>query len=71
MLSPAYFAESVTSEVGFWGVACPGYFQHVLGWCPDALTTLHQRVQMGEPCKPETFGVFFVETNDHPPFAKG
>jgi Na+-transporting NADH:ubiquinone oxidoreductase subunit NqrB len=29
-----YFAESVTSERGFWGWQCSGFMSFLLGLCP-------------------------------------
>ncbi|XP_021915373.1 pancreatic triacylglycerol lipase-like [Zootermopsis nevadensis] len=71
LLAPVYFAESVASEEGFWGQACPSYWHYVLGWCPgdtarDDLDTL-----MGEQCSSTTRGIFFVRTSDSPPYALG
>lgn len=34
MLANTYFAESITSPVGFWGTSCPNYLQYAFGWCP-------------------------------------
>lgn len=33
MLAPEYFAESISSDMGFWGWRCESYFQYVFGWC--------------------------------------
>lgn len=33
MSAPNYFAESITSEVGFWGVRCENYFDYLIGKC--------------------------------------
>ncbi|XP_026480171.1 uncharacterized protein LOC113386617 [Ctenocephalides felis] len=66
--APAYFAESIISKVGFYGSKCSSYIEHILRWCPaDNKDT---REIMGEPSKPGTVGVFYVQTNEKQPFAK-
>ena len=32
--APAYFAESITSNKGFWGWYCPSFTRFLLGLCP-------------------------------------
>ncbi|XP_049834001.1 endothelial lipase-like isoform X2 [Schistocerca gregaria] len=71
LMSAVYFAESVESDAGFWGVPCPSYWQHTLGWCPDGEQARKQAVLMGEHCPTGTRGVFIVETAETPPFALG
>ncbi|XP_047119446.1 pancreatic lipase-related protein 2-like isoform X2 [Schistocerca piceifrons] len=71
LMSAVYFAESVESAAGFWGLPCPSYWQHTLGWCPDGEQARKQAVLMGEHCPTGTRGVFIVETAETPPFALG
>lgn len=33
MFAPNYFAESISSELGFWGVKCDNYFDFIVGRC--------------------------------------
>jgi hypothetical protein len=50
LLAPVYFAESVTSEAGFWGEPCDSYWQYVMGWCPADSTSDEQKTLMGDQC---------------------
>lgn len=53
--SEEYFAESINSDIGFYGFQCESYFQYVFGWCNmkqrnrSKLRT--KRVKMGEHCE--------------------
>lgn len=35
MSAPGYFAESISSDVGFWGIRCENYFDFLIGRCGD------------------------------------
>lgn len=35
MSAPGYFAESIASDVGFWGIRCENYFDFLIGRCGD------------------------------------
>lgn len=35
MSAPGYFAESISSDLGFWGVRCKNYFDFLVGRCGD------------------------------------
>lgn len=35
MSAPGYFAESISSELGFWGIRCENYFDFVIGRCGE------------------------------------
>lgn len=50
MLSAAYFAESIISGVGFWGVQCSTYFQYIFGFCSDELHLTKRIAMMGDKC---------------------
>lgn len=50
MLSTIYFAESINSDVGFWGMRCISYVQYVLGWCSIRSIFRTGMHQMGEDC---------------------
>uniref|UniRef100_A0A1B0F9P3 Lipase domain-containing protein n=1 Tax=Glossina morsitans morsitans TaxID=37546 RepID=A0A1B0F9P3_GLOMM len=61
-----YFAESLTSELGFWGIKCEKISEHA--WI---LYNEEEEVRMGgEPSMPKN-GTFYVKTNDMPPYAVG
>ncbi|KAH8276694.1 hypothetical protein KR018_005119, partial [Drosophila ironensis] len=65
--APAYFVESIRSPKGFWGWACSGYISYLLGMCPPT----NFLMEAGENIRPNTRGMFFVNTNDSSPFALG
>ncbi|XP_054260508.1 uncharacterized protein LOC128985151 [Macrosteles quadrilineatus] len=74
MLANTYFAESITSTVGFYGTSCPNYFQYTLGWCP--LTNKYHpaarsRILMGEKVIFGARGLYIVQTGSAPPYALG
>lgn len=56
MLALEYFAESIESDIGFYGLKCASYFQYVFGWCNlkqkirNKLRNI-ERVLMGENCE--------------------
>ncbi|XP_013097823.2 phospholipase A1 [Stomoxys calcitrans] len=61
-----YFAESITSEKGFWGTLCQR--QSEKEWI---LSTSGVEFKMGgEPSTPKR-GTFYVKTNGEPPYAMG
>lgn len=31
--APEYYAESINSEIGFWGFECASWFTYALGFC--------------------------------------
>lgn len=33
MTAPSYFAESINSDLGFWGLRCKNYFDYLIGRC--------------------------------------
>lgn len=35
MSAPGYFAESIASDVGFWGIRCDNYFDFLIGRCGE------------------------------------
>ncbi|XP_055915930.1 phospholipase A1-like [Eupeodes corollae] len=60
-----YFAESINSTVGFWGVLCDK--EQMKSECPEGLK---QYKMGGEPSTPKV-GVFYVKTNNNKPYARG
>ncbi|XP_067624824.1 lipase member H [Eurosta solidaginis] len=65
--SVEYFQESIRSRKGFWGWACSSYISYLLGMCPPT----NYLLEAGEDIKPNTKGMFLVETNDTAPYALG
>lgn len=52
--SKDYFAESINSDVGFYGRRCESYLGFVFGWCDDNLRrniSDTKRIKMGEHCE--------------------
>ena len=35
MSAPAYFAESISSDLGFWGIRCEHYLDFLIGRCGE------------------------------------
>lgn len=50
-----YFAESINSNAGFYGIQCESYFSYVFGWCDPKQKVRSKarlnRVRMGEHCE--------------------
>ncbi|KAJ8669677.1 hypothetical protein QAD02_000936 [Eretmocerus hayati] len=63
----AYFAESINSDIGFWGWPCPGFIAYLLGLCPPRFPA----VKAGEPADGQYKGFFIVKTKSSKPFAEG
>ncbi|KAK7590574.1 hypothetical protein V9T40_002187 [Parthenolecanium corni] len=65
--APAYFAESITSKVGFWGWPCKGFWHYIVKKCkPQTPTTL-----MGENVDYNSTGYYIVHTAAKSPYAIG
>ncbi|CAH1170534.1 unnamed protein product, partial [Phaedon cochleariae] len=65
--APLYFAESINTEKGFWGWACPSFWQFVTGGCPP-----HEpQILMGDRVDPTASGMYLVITESVPPYAVG
>jgi pancreatic lipase-related protein 2 len=65
--APIYFAESVTTQKGFWGWPCPSYTEYLLGRCPPK----EPQIIMGEHVNKTSSGVHLVITDSVSPFAVG
>lgn len=66
--SHEFFAESITSTVGFWARRCNNYQSIQNRDC----ATIDEFVPMGgEPLSTNSRGVFFMTTNNASPFAQG
>lgn len=37
MTAPGYFAESISSDLGFWGIRCENIFDYLVGKCGENL----------------------------------
>ncbi|KAF4525574.1 hypothetical protein B566_EDAN010433 [Ephemera danica] len=66
--APIYYAESLWSQLGFWGQECSSWFAYRLGMCSwrEARYAL-----MGEFADPTIHGQFFLDTFAKSPFAMG
>ncbi|XP_058804306.1 uncharacterized protein LOC131671704 [Phymastichus coffea] len=62
-----YFAESINSQIGFWGWPCAGFFAYLIGLCQPRFPA----VLAGDPVDKTYRGYFLVKTNDKSPFAQG
>ncbi|CAK9800647.1 Lipase member H-A [Anthophora plagiata] len=65
--SVMYFAESINSDVGFWGWRCGGFAYYLLGLCPPR----YPAVLAGDKVDKKNKGFFLVKTNAHNPYAMG
>ncbi|XP_014473566.1 PREDICTED: uncharacterized protein LOC106743854 [Dinoponera quadriceps] len=63
----AYFAESINSNIGFWGWPCPGFVAYLLGLCPARFPA----VLMGENVNRTCQGFHLVKTKAQSPYAEG
>uniref|UniRef100_A0A0A9ZA00 Lipase member H-A n=1 Tax=Lygus hesperus TaxID=30085 RepID=A0A0A9ZA00_LYGHE len=62
-----YFAESINSKQGFWGVRCSGLFSVMMDRCPDQ----PPYQEMGDPVSLSAQGQFYVKTAAESPYAIG
>ncbi|XP_071861947.1 lipase member H [Bombus fervidus] len=65
--SVMYFAESINSDVGFWGWKCGGFSFYLLGLCPPR----YPAVLAGDKVDKKSRGFHLVRTNGHKPYAMG
>ncbi|KAJ6626577.1 Pancreatic triacylglycerol lipase, partial [Pseudolycoriella hygida] len=63
--SHKFFAESITSPIGFYGHYCDSYDSYIKGKCPA------NSMIMGDPTPSSARGVYYLRTNAEPPFALG
>lgn len=64
-----YFEESIGSSYGFWGTPCEDEQQLRWGKCLDSGST--KKEMGGYPVDSYATGLFNVEVNKYPPYAKG
>ncbi|XP_020716044.1 uncharacterized protein LOC101462111 [Ceratitis capitata] len=67
--APAYYAESIGSERGFWSYQCGEWFQFVMQQCRQYAHVPH--TQMGYFVSRNASGSYFLQTEAFAPFAKG
>ncbi|XP_054010936.1 uncharacterized protein LOC128893753 [Hylaeus anthracinus] len=65
--APYYFAESINSERGFWGVKCDNYEDYRAGKCKSNPVALMGGVKPNF----EARGTYYLDTAPAPPFALG
>ncbi|XP_076546803.1 lipase member H [Osmia lignaria lignaria] len=65
--SVMYFAESINSEVGFWGWQCGGFVNYLLGLCPPR----YPATLAGDKVDKKRRGFYLVRTHAHSPYAMG
>lgn len=67
--APIYFAESINSIKGFWGIECDNYSEISSGRCTSSGPIMRMG---GEPSNGGlAFGIYYLETNSSAPFAFG
>ncbi|KAH8233936.1 hypothetical protein KR032_004165, partial [Drosophila birchii] len=62
-----YYAESITTPVGFFGYKCPNYHSFMEGECPPN----NDIEQMGFYVRLGARGIYFLDTNYDSPYAMG
>ncbi|CAG4990084.1 unnamed protein product [Parnassius apollo] len=67
--APAYFAESITTQVGFYGTKCYSWIAYILGWCD--IVGSDEDVLFGEYMPKNASGLYFFNTNAEPPYSRG
>ncbi|GLH05590.1 Probable phospholipase A1 magnifin [Gryllus bimaculatus] len=66
--APAYFGESINTNVGFYAQSCCSWIMSVVGWCSD---NTESSILMGEYTPRSARGTYYVTTRDMPPYALG
>ncbi|XP_050441501.1 pancreatic lipase-related protein 2-like [Adelges cooleyi] len=66
-MAPEYFAESINTEKGFWAWECSNVSDYYDGKCPPK----GKPRLMGEFCKTNSSGLYVLNTEKKPPYAKG
>ncbi|XP_053613042.1 pancreatic triacylglycerol lipase-like [Plodia interpunctella] len=67
--APVYYAESINSDVGFYGTRCYSWISYMIGWCE--LVDSNEEVLYGEHMLLNISGLYFFPTNSDSPYAKG
>ncbi|XP_059046364.1 lipase member H-A-like [Achroia grisella] len=67
--APAYYAESINTDVGFYGTKCYSWISYMIGWCE--LYDSSDDVLFGEYVPTNVSGLYFFRTNSESPYARG
>ncbi|XP_073948838.1 pancreatic lipase-related protein 3-like [Choristoneura fumiferana] len=67
--APAYYAESIITEVGFYATKCTSWITHMIGWCN--YVSSDEEVLFGEYMPHNISGLYFFATNSKSPYARG
>ncbi|XP_072938699.1 pancreatic lipase-related protein 3-like [Epargyreus clarus] len=67
--APVYYAESITSNIGFYGTKCYSWITYLIGWCE--LVGSSTEVIFGEHVPRNASGIYFFSTNSKSPYARG
>ncbi|XP_026315857.1 pancreatic triacylglycerol lipase-like [Hyposmocoma kahamanoa] len=68
--APAYYAESINSQTGFYAKQCPSWITYAVGWC-ELTGNSDEEILFGEYVPLNATGVYFFTTNSEPPYARG
>ena len=60
-MAAVYFAESITTKNGFYGIPCPSYFNYFFGFCSH----VEKHTNLNEENKQNEDGVPFNEDNNN------
>ncbi|XP_069682909.1 pancreatic lipase-related protein 2-like isoform X2 [Periplaneta americana] len=66
--SVSYYAESITTPIGFWGYRCPDVIDATI--FTDRCSS-NSSILMGEYTNSSARGIYKVDTHDKPPYAMG
>ncbi|XP_049868072.1 pancreatic triacylglycerol lipase-like [Pectinophora gossypiella] len=67
--APAYYAESITTNVGFYSTKCYSWVTYMVGWCE--LVGSSDEILFGEYVPQNASGLYFFSTNSKSPYARG
>nr|XP_021183570.2 pancreatic lipase-related protein 3 [Helicoverpa armigera] len=67
--APQYYAESIITDVGFYGTKCYSWIIYMIGWCE--MFNSKDEVIFGEYVPQNANGLYFFSTNSEPPYARG
>ncbi|XP_075974608.1 pancreatic lipase-related protein 3-like [Anticarsia gemmatalis] len=66
--APIYFAESITTDTGFYATKCYSWITYMIGWCEMFAS---DEVLVGEHVPRDAKGLYFFVTNKEKPHARG
>ncbi|KAJ8721487.1 hypothetical protein PYW07_002262 [Mythimna separata] len=67
--APVYYAESITTDVGFYATKCYSWIIYMIGWCE--MFDSADEILFGEYVPRNVKGLYFFSTNSEPPYARG